>query len=122
MSSTMNWLIPDQVLEVTMPQNTTDEFILGFDAEMIALLDSASHPIHLIVDLHSMKVYPTISIIMNLKYYNHPKLGRLIMLGLTTNPIVRFITNLVNHGNDANLKAFATLEEAMAYLMAVEHI
>jgi hypothetical protein len=116
------WLVPDRVIDVMLPEECTDSAIAQFDADLMIMLDAASQPVHVLVDVRSMKVYPSAQASMKMSYYKHPKLKRIFVIGLTSNPIIRFLGSLVARGAGIQLRDFVSREEALAYLAAVEKI
>jgi len=121
MSYKLSWYIPDRVIDMALPALSNDEAMMqALDAEMIVMLDTASQPVNILIDLRTMQEYPSASVAMKLKYYKHQNTGRLIVIGMTANPMLRFLGGLVGRGVGIQIKDFGSREEAIAYLGTVE--
>ena len=121
MSYKLSWLVPGRVIELTLPVLSNDDALMqSLDTEMKVMLDTASQPVSILVDLRSMKEYPSASAAMKMTYYKHPNTERLIVVGMGSNPILRFLGGLVGRGIGIQIKDFTTREEAQAYLTSVE--
>ena len=121
MTYKIDWFTPNHVIEAVLPENADDAFILKLDNDLNTMLDTASQPVHIIMDTRGVKSYPSAPMAMKVKYYKHARLGRLVLLGLPSNPVVRFLSTLVGKTVGIQIKGFATREEAHAYLASVEH-
>lgn len=121
MSYILSWLVPNRVIEMVLPSNANDDAVLAaLDAEINVMLDTASQPVHVMLDVRTMKEYPSASTAMKMKYYKHPKLAQLIIIGLTANPVLRFLGGLVGKGVGIQMRDFGSREEALAYLASLE--
>jgi hypothetical protein len=118
----LSWFIPGRVIDMTLPEIATDGSVFeALDTEINAMLDSGTAPVHVMIDLRLMKEYPSASIAMKMKYYKHPKIGRLVIIGLSANPMLRFLGGLVGRGVGIQLKDVGSREEAEAYIASLEH-
>ena len=122
MTHNVEWLVPGRVIEARIFEEASDEVLLALDPELNAMLDTASQPVHILMDVRNMKVYPSAQTTIKLKYYKHPQLGRLLMIGLAANPILRFLSALVGRGMGIQIKDFPSREAAQAYLTMVERV
>lgn len=121
MSYKLSWYIPGRVIDMALPALSNDEaLMLALDDEMNAMLDTASQPVSIIIDVRTMQEFPLASVAMKLKYYKHQNTSRLIVIGLSTNPILRFLGSLVGRGVGIQIKDFGSREEAIAYLGTLE--
>lgn len=121
MTYKLSWLVPGRVIEMLLSELPNNEALLkAMDTEVKAMLDTASQPVNILIDLRSMKEYPSPSIAMKMTYYQHQNTNRLIVIGMTANPILRFLGGLVAHGVGIQIKDFATREQALAYLGTLE--
>jgi hypothetical protein len=121
MSYKLSWFIPGRVIDMVLPVHSNDEALMqALDAEMIGMLDIASQPVNILIDLRTMKEFPSASVAMKMRYYKHQNTGRLIVIGMTANPMLRFLGGLVGRGVGIQIKDFGTREEALAYLETVE--
>lgn len=122
MAYSIEWFVPGRVIEVTLSEIASDEVILALDNDLTAAMDTALQPVHIIVDPQNMKVYPSAQTAMKLKYYKHPNMGRLIVIGLMANPIIRFLGTLIGRTTGLRMKDCSSREEAHAYLKSIEKI
>jgi hypothetical protein len=122
MTYKLSWLVPGRLIELTPPDIYSDETIQNLDIDMKALFDTASQPVHILIDAGAMKTYPSALESMKLTYYRHPRMGRLLVVGLTKNPLLRFLGSVVGRGVGIQIKDFATREEALAYFESVEQM
>jgi hypothetical protein len=118
----LSWFIPGRVIDMTLPEIATDGSVFeALDTEINAMLDSGTAPVHVMIDVRTMKEFPSATIAMKMKYYKHPKVGRLVIIGLSTNPMLRFLAGLVGRGVGVQIKDMSTREEAEAYIATLEH-
>ena len=122
MTDKTSWLAPERVVEIMLPEVIDNAFIDAVDPEVNAMLEMASQPVHILVDTRHIKKYPSAQTSMKLSYYKHPRMGVLVMIGLTANPVLRFLGSLVARGAGIKIKDFSTRDEALAYLKAMEQI
>ena len=120
MAYDVSWLIADRVLQVLPPTIGSDALIKDFDDDMIALLDASSEPIQVIVDVRHVQVHPSTQAFINLRYFKHPHLGRLIMLGMAEKPLLRFMMSLSTKGLTLPVVGFSTPQEVEAYLKTLK--
>jgi hypothetical protein len=118
--SNISWLVPGRAISIVLPIVCDDNFVNDFDTRVLAILDAAAEPIHLFVDVREVRTYPSTQSMFHLTYLKHPKMGRLITIGATNNPIARFLARLFSGAMKVQLRDFSTMEEARAYLLSVE--
>jgi hypothetical protein len=116
------WLVEDQVCKVVMPEDFKDEIFEEYDRMLVDVLDRMTHKIHLVADLRAVKTTANMTQARKLKHPFHPNMGRVLMIGLQTNPIVRFLASFVAQVAGVSYKSFSTYEEAVAYLERMEGI
>lgn len=112
----VSWLIPDRVIQVLPPTLGADDLMKDFDDDMMRRLDAAAEPIHILVDVRHVQVHPSTQAFINLRYFKHPNLGRLIMLGMSEKPLLRFMMSLATKGLQLSVVGFTTPEEVQTYL------
>lgn len=116
MSYAVSWIVPERVLQVLPPTVATDDLVKDFDHDMVKHLDASSASIDVVVDVRHVQVHPSAQAFINLRYFKHPRLGRLIMLGITDQLVLRFIMNLSTQALHLQVVGFATPGEVEAYL------
>jgi hypothetical protein len=119
MTYKISWLIPDRVLAVTLPETCDSKTMFALDSEVISLLSSASHTIHVVVDLRPMRNYPAFDTSRKMKYFKHARMGELIVIGMTLNPGLRFLGRLFGKTVGIDFRDFPTPEEAHEYVYAM---
>jgi hypothetical protein len=119
MNYEVSWLIPDHVLSVILPETCTSTNMQALDADVISVLDAASHTIHVLVDLRPMKNYPSFDTSRKMKYFKHARMGELIVIGMTLSPALSFLGRLFGKSVGINFKDFPTPEDAQAYVYAM---
>jgi hypothetical protein len=122
MAYTIGWLIPERVIEVVLPAICDNVALKALDADLNAMLPTASQPVVVLYDLRGVQQSPSVQAAFNLTYYKQPTLARILTIGMTKNPILRFIGSVIGRGINVQIKDFATLEEAHAYLASIEKI
>jgi hypothetical protein len=116
----LTWFVPDHIIHGDLPEVLSGEFMSILDKEVTALLDTASQTVHFIMDASKVKSFPDPKAALNISYYGHPKLGKLIVFGLKSNPFLSFLSTLVSHSAGVKIKIFETLDEAQAYLATLD--
>lgn len=123
MSYELIWVVPGRVIEMVFQESFNDDSSETFDADMNALLDTATQPVHIMIDMRAMhQNVPSIGGSMKRSYYKHPNVGSFLVIGLNTKPVLRFISTLVARAAGIQFKNFASREQALAYLASVEHL
>jgi hypothetical protein len=116
----IEWVIPHRVLKVSLPFKFEDSVSVLIDNAILEYLDAASAPLYLIVDLREVKVHPSISTIMGWKHLRHRNLKHVILIGITTNPIIRFISNMMTRITGLRITNASTFEDALALIAHME--
>ena len=116
------WLIPDRVIEVVLPETCDHPAMMALDSEVISMLSTASHSIHVVVDLRPMRYYPTFDTSRKMRYFKHARMGQLIVIGMTSNPALRFMGRMFGKTVGIDVHDFPSAEEAHAYVHAMEKI
>jgi hypothetical protein len=120
MTYSIGWLTPGRVIDVVLPDVCDDAALAKFDLDVNEMLNTVSEPVHVLVDVRSIKTYPSAQTSIKMTYYKNPQLGRLLVIGLTSNPILRFLAGLITRGVGIQLRDFSTREEALSYLATIE--
>lgn len=121
MTYSISWLTPGRVVDVVLPEVSDDAALAKFDLDVNAMLDTITESAHVLIDVRSIKTYPSAQASMKMTYYKHPHLGRVLVIGLTSNPILRFLASLVARGAGLQIRDFSTREEALSYLATIEN-
>lgn len=93
-----------------------DEILAYQDRLIIEKLDAAAHPVQLIINMPATDKHPPAKDVTSLKFQEHPRLDSIILVGLSLNPIARFMMTIVSKVRRVQVKSFNTLNEALAYV------
>jgi hypothetical protein len=119
MAYKIDWLIAERVIEILLPPVCDNAFLKTFDADLNAMLSTSSQPVVILYDLREVRQSPSVQTAFNLTYYKQPNLARILTVGMARNPILRFLCDRVKRSG-IEVKDFSTMEEAHAYLAALE--
>ena len=123
MSYKLSWLVPGRVIDAVLPVMSNDDALIqAFDIEINAMLDTASQPVNIILDVRFVQENPSTPSAMKMTYFKHRNTARLILIGMVGNPIMRFLVSIIGSGKGVQIKDFKTREEAQAYLASVEQL
>jgi len=118
----MAWVVPGRVIEISFGVQSNDAVFVAMDNELVAALDTAAQPVHVIVDTRSVTMHPSAQTALTRKFYKHPLMGSLVVVGLMANPIMHFLASLVAKSMGIKIKDCSTPEEARAYLASMENV
>jgi hypothetical protein len=119
-SYTFEWLVQDRVLKVLLPFAFDDGEAQKFDTDVLVYLDQASQPIHLVLDVRQVKTHPSMKTFFGWKHLKHPNLGYTMMIGMASNPVVRFMAGIVVKAVGVHLKDVESDDEALAHLAIID--
>lgn len=122
MSYTIEWLIPDHILKVVLPEQFDKAAIQPYDRELVAYLDQATQTLHLIADVRwvDRMSIPPLSILTHLEHITHPRLGWVVTIGLNRSLFFRLVTNVMRSLTGFRIHDVASIEDALAYLERVD--
>ena len=120
MNIDLEWIIENRVCLMVTPKAVTAMDLQKLDHDLSQWLDEASEQLHLIADLRRLNTIPPIKSLIALNYVHHPRLGQMLTVGITNNPLARFIITSGTQIMRLNYKDFNTTEEALAYLKKKE--
>src|SRR5262245_32944745 len=119
MAYTIGWLIPERVIEVVLPPVCDEAFMKAVDVDLNTMLQSTSQSVSVLYDTRGVEKNPSAQSAFNMSYYKQPNLVRILTIGMTSNPILRFLGSLVGRGMGLQVKDFSTMEEARLWLASV---
>ena len=120
MSDAFEWIVPNQIMRVVLPEIFDDAKAQEHEVIITSYLDKATHPFHIITDTRAVKVNPSLKVSTGLKYLKHPNMGRILTIGVTGNPLTRFLLSIFTRAVGTPVKDFSSEDEALAYLAAIE--
>lgn len=122
MTYTIDWLVPGRVLEAVIVEEVSEQALLDSDHVINEMLDTASQPVHFLIDVRQMKTHPSAQTTFKLTYYKHRNMGHFLIIGFSMNPMLRFLNTLVGRAVGFKVKDFKTRDEAIAYLTTIEKV
>ena len=122
MSIDTKWLVEGQLLHVVFPATLESAIMREYDVQMVERLDAASNKIHFIADLSGVRSLPGLNVLVGLRHPYHPRLGHGLTVGLTRNPVGRFLISMGTQLAGVHHRDFDTFNEARAYLVQMENI
>jgi hypothetical protein len=118
----LNWLVEGQLFHVVFPAALDTEIMRDYDSRLLQELGTAQNKLHFIADLSGVKVLPPVNVLVSLRHPYHQQLGRGLTVGLTRNPVARFLIAMGTQLAGVNHRDFNTFNEARAYLNNMEGI
>ena len=118
----LKWLVEGQLYHVVFPAVLEASMMQDYDVHMIQQLDAAPGKLHFIADLSRVKTLPPLNILVSLRHPYHLNLGLGMTVGLTRNPVGRFLISMGTQIAGVHHRDFNTFNEARAYLNNMEGI
>lgn len=111
------WFRPNHVIQLQLIGSVTLDEAKQINAELVALLDQAESPIHMIADATTLESFPkNILQIKNTQaYLQHPQLGWILFVS-KPNPLIRFFATTVAQVIGTRLRMVETISECVAIL------
>lgn len=113
----VEWLADKRACFVTLPDIFDDDELRNHETVMVNWLDEGEENKYIIADVSAMKKVPSLKQAMMLKHMRHTRLTQGVTVGLSLNPVARFVVSLVTQASGLQHKNFNTREEAVAYVM-----
>ena len=89
-------------------------------SDNVEIFDKASQSIDLVVIVPSNDAAPpSFKYMTRLKSFQHPRLGYTAIVGVKINPIVRILMTSMASLRGVKIRAFETLDQALAFLTAI---
>lgn len=117
MPYSLNWLHEPSVLHGRVWGELTLADIRRADAEMTQLLERATGPVHLVVDVSELNEYPksVTSLYQAAQYFRHPNFGWEILYGMR-NPVLEIILGVLAKLTPLHYGIAGSLSEALSAL------
>jgi len=117
-----NWIVEGQLLRVVFPAHLESAVLREYDDLMVQKLEVATCKVHFIADLSDVKTLPGLSVMVGLRHPYHHRLGYGLTVGLTRNPVGRFLIAMGAQVMGVHQRDFDTFNEARSYLRQMEGI
>jgi hypothetical protein len=119
---TVKWIVDGQILFIDVKVTATNK-MPDYDQMIVDYLDATSNIVDLIIRLPQPKqAPPSLKRLTSYKYQQHPRLGYVVMIGLTVSPVIRFFITSAAKIRGLKMLAFPTLEDAERYLRSVRQL
>jgi hypothetical protein len=118
----MNWVVEGQLLHVVFPAHLESAVLREYDDLMVQKLEAATCKVHFIADLNVIRTLPGLSVMVGLRHPYHHRLGYGLTVGLTRNPVGRFLISMGAQVMGVHQRDFDTFNEARSYLRQMEGI
>ncbi|MEO0563089.1 MAG: hypothetical protein AAF125_13355 [Chloroflexota bacterium] len=118
MPHTIEWQIPDRLLLIQVYGHmTTDEPELITDTAF-AMVTTAKHTVHAIVDLKHLEHFPmSLNLITTKRTQNrHPNQGLTLLVHPNINPVLRYVMETIFRAGRWEYAIVRSVDEAMALL------
>lgn len=115
----MTWLIENRVRLLRLHGRLEPEALLAYDRDTCALMDTIPYPFfHVIIDVRTLETFPSLNVSMSIQSVRHERMGWMITVGVTHNPLMRFFVSALAGATRIRYKDFPTIEAAVAFLQA----
>lgn len=123
MSIETKWLVENQVFMVVLPAELDEALLEDYDELIVQILDkTAADKVHLVVDMRGLTKSPSLMKSRALKHPKHLKLGWGLLVGMSSNPVIRFTAATIAQLMHLRFKSFERMEDALAHLTKNEGI
>src|SRR5687767_14970843 len=111
------WLLEQRIIGVRDYGDITLTELRQTNADVIAMLDAGSAPVHLLLDLTALRKFPTlISASANtMSFLHHPALGYVAVWGIR-NPILVPILKVIGRIVSVDPQIVDSLEQALRFI------
>lgn len=122
MAIEMKWLIERKIFHVAFPDVLTADMMRNYDAQLLQQLETTTNKLHFIADLSCVKTLPPLNVLVSLRHPYHQQLGQGLTVGLTRNPVARFLIAMGTQIAGVHHRDFDTFNEAWAYLQQMKEV
>lgn len=109
------WEIADRVGYFDLGETYSLDDANQLKTQMLTLLENATHPLHIIIDICILKQYPMrmdANTWAMAEWMRHPKLGWLILIDKGSNPMAHFLVTAVGKSVGVKTRFVKSREEA----------
>ena len=89
----VEWLADKRACFVTLPDIFDDDELRNHETVMVNWLDEGEENKYIIADVSAMKKVPSLKQAMMLKHMRHTRLTQGVTVGLSLNPVARFVVS-----------------------------
>lgn len=119
MALEIEWLVGGRVCLVIAPHIIDAEALQNHDIAMLHWLDKTEERVYVIVDVSAMKQVTSLKQAFSLKHIRHPRMTHIFTVGLSLNPMARFVIPMAAYVSGVHYKDFATREDALKHITDV---
>jgi len=115
MTYTFSWEVPDRVGFFDFGETYSLEDADHLKVKMLEMLEHSTQPLHIMIDIGALKHFP---MRMNAEtwamaeWMRHPKLGWMLIINNTTNPMANFMVSVVGKAVGVKTRFVKSREEA----------
>ena len=115
MTYTFSWEVPDRVGFFDFSETYSLEDADHLKVKMLEMLEHSTQPLHIMIDIGALKHFP---MRMNAEtwamaeWMRHPKLGWMLIINNTTNPMANFMVSVVGKAVGVKTRFVKSREEA----------
>jgi hypothetical protein len=119
MPYSIEWLVDNSILYIQFEGDTADD-LSSYDAQMLALLDTLSHPVHAIVDVRRVTKFAPLRHQHRIQSRYHRNSGSVVMIGINMHPVIRMFVTIVLSLSNNPLREATDLTQAFAILQTMD--
>lgn len=113
----LEWKVEKRVAYIVFSEVPNMEIFRSVQRDLIALMNEAALPVHLIFDVSQLEQFPPLIEFIRSPYVTHPRRGQVVVIGLTEKPLFRILVNSLIRGLRLTAYTVDTLDEARAILL-----
>lgn len=110
------WLVEGHVRLVRLRHHLNTATLMAYDWETIALMDTLSTPLHVIVDVSELRSFPDFNDCLHTQHLRHPRMGYMLTVGVHRSRMMRFFLNAIGRATRVRYQDFDTLDDALHFL------
>jgi hypothetical protein len=120
MPYTVNWLVPQRVIDVKFGESLSVDELQEYDAKVVAMMEEGQPKnVHVLADISRLEQFPNLQRTQQTKMATHPHLGWIVVYG-SQNIVFRAMGIIVSKLFGNRLQWCNTREEALAFLQRVD--
>ena len=123
MAYVFKWEVPDRVGYFDLGEVYSLEDANHLKVQMLEMLEHSTLPLHIMFDISTLKHFPmrmNADIWAMAEWMRHPKLGWLIVISKTTNPMANFMVSAVGKAVGVKTRFVKLREEALESLIRMD--
>lgn len=113
----LSWLVEGHILLLDIKVDSMEQAAM-YDQLIVDKLDSTPNTVDLIIRMPTgpLRNPPSLKQLTSFQYQKHPRLGYVVMVGIKTNPVARFLVTTMASIRGLRIQAFETMDEAVTFI------